>query len=113
MHTSDLQVASKEPHTMSVLEEIEQSTVAVAERGGPSVVRIGRGWGRGAGVVVAQGTVLTNAHNLRGEETTVTFADGRTATATLAGIDEDGDLAVLTVDTGDAPAVKWPASAET
>src|SRR5438034_943780 len=60
---------------MSVLEDIEQAAVSVAERVGPSVVRIGRGWGRGAGVVVADGTVVTNAHNLRGEETTVTFAD--------------------------------------
>jgi len=38
--------------------------------------------------------VVTNAHNLRGE-IAVTFEDGRVATATVAGADLDGDLAVL------------------
>jgi S1-C subfamily serine protease len=51
--------------------------------------------------------VLTNAHNLRGPDTTVTFADGRVAVATAAGVDVDGDLAVLSVDTAGAPPVEW------
>jgi serine protease Do len=62
-------------------------------------------------VVIAEGTVLTNAHNLRGAETTVTFADGRAATAAVTGIDADGDLAVLSVDTAGAPAVRWDPAA--
>jgi serine protease Do len=37
----------------------------------------------------------------------VAFAGGRTARAALAGVDGDGDLAVLTVETGDAPAIEW------
>ena len=77
-----------------------------AERVGPSVVGLGRGWGLGSGVVVDEGRVLTNAHNLRREEPTVTFADGRRATGpVLAGVDRDLDLAVIEVDTGDAPPV--------
>lgn len=84
---------------MGVLEELEQAATAVAGRVGPGVVRIGRGGGRGAGVVVRDGVVVTNAHNLRGAEATVTFADGRVATGRAAGVDVDGDLAVLTVDT--------------
>jgi serine protease Do len=71
------------------------------------VVRIGRGQGRGAGVVVDPGVVVTNAHNLRGAETTVTFVDGRRETATVAGVDVDGDVAVLTVDTGDVAPIAW------
>ena len=92
---------------MAFVAEVEEVVGAVAAKVGLSVVRIGRGWGRGNGVVVADGQVLTNAHNLRGAETTVTFADGRTATAAVAGADVDGDLAVLNVETTGAPAVTW------
>jgi S1-C subfamily serine protease len=85
-----------------------QDTIAgAAEAVGPSVVGLGRGWGHGSGVVIADGQVLTSAHNLRREETTVTFADGRREAGTVAGVDSDLDLAVLSVDTGDAPAVRW------
>jgi serine protease Do len=85
-----------------------QDTIAgAAEAVGPSVVGLGRGWGHGSGVVIADGQVLTSAHNLRREETTVTFADGRREAGTVAGVDSDVDLAVLSVDTGDAPAVRW------
>ena len=91
---------------MATLDELESSFTAILDKVGPSVVRLG-GWRGGAGVVVGSGTVLTNAHNVRGDSTTVTFADGRQAQATLAGVDVDGDLAVLNVDTGTAPAVEW------
>ena len=50
-------------------------------------------------MVIAAGKVLTNAHNLRGDEVTVTFADGRRTRGTVAGWDGDGDLAVIDVDT--------------
>src|SRR5919202_1892260 len=91
---------------MAVLEELSQSIAAVVDRVGPAVVGLGRGWGRGSGVVMAPGTVLTNAHNLRGDEVTATFADGRVETGTVAGVDVDGDLAVIAVDTGDAEPVE-------
>lgn len=92
---------------MAFVEQLQDTVRGVGDKVGPSVVRIGRGWGRGNGVVISDGFVLTNAHNLRGTETTVTFADGRTATGALAGADLEGDLAVLRVDTGDAPAMAW------
>ncbi|HEX2025631.1 MAG TPA: S1C family serine protease [Actinomycetota bacterium] len=92
---------------MAALEELEQATRSVAERVGPSVVGIGARWGRGSGVVVAVGKVLTNSHNVRSTEVTVSFADGRTVEGTVAGADEDGDLAVISVDTGGTPAVTW------
>jgi S1-C subfamily serine protease len=92
---------------MTVVEELGNNVRTVAEAVAPSVVRIGRHGGRGCGVVVGDGLVTTNAHNLRGPEVTVTFADGRTETATVAGTDLDGDLAVVTVDTAGAPALEW------
>src|SRR5207248_3577436 len=46
-------------------------------------------------------------HNVRGDQVTVTFADGRTADGSVAGHDIDGDLAVINVDTGGAPALQW------
>jgi serine protease Do len=91
----------------AVLEEIGATIGGIADRIGPSVVGIGRGWGVGSGVVIGAGRVLTNAHNLRRDETTVQFADGRRETGRVAGADVDGDLAVLEVDTGDAPALEW------
>jgi serine protease Do len=96
---------------MSVLDELEQAVRQVAERVGPSVVGIGRGRGRGSGVVLADGLVATNAHNIRGEETTVVFAGDRSAVGRVAGVDVDADLAVIAVDTGGAPAIAWATDA--
>ena len=92
---------------MSVIQELQSVVAGAAEAVGPSVVGLGRGWGRGSGVVTAAGVVLTNAHVLRGEEVAVTFADGRTELGRVAGADADLDLAAIAVDTGDAPAVAW------
>lgn len=87
-----------------ILDALSDAARTAAERVGPSVVRIGRGGGRGCGIVVADGLVATNAHNLRDRTTAVTFADGRQVQGELAGADVDGDLAVLRVDTAGAPA---------
>jgi serine protease Do len=87
-----------------VLEELSAAVKGAAEKVGPSVVGVGAG---GSGVVVSSGVVVTNAHNLRGEETVVTFADGRRAPGRATGVDIDGDLAALAVDTAEAPAVAW------
>jgi len=91
---------------MAVLEEVTGSVRAVVDRVGPAVVGLGRGWGRGSGVVVAPGRVVTNAHNLRGDDVSVTFADGRVETGEVVGVDSDGDLAVIAVETGDAEPVE-------
>lgn len=91
---------------MSAIEELQSAISSVAEGAGPSIVGIGSRQ-RGSGVVIGEGRVLTNAHNVRGEEVTVTFADGRSTRGRLAGIDVDGDLAVVTVETSGAPALEW------
>jgi serine protease Do len=97
---------------MNAVTTLQDTIAGAAETVGPSVVGLGRGWGHGSGVVIANGHVLTSAHNLRRDETTVSFADGRRETGTVAGVDSDLDLAVLAVDTGDVPAVRWePAAA--
>lgn len=96
---------------MSASEELQRSTAAVADTVGAAVVGIGRGI-RGAGVVVGDGLVATNAHNLRGSEVTVTYADGSRATGAVAGVDLDGDLAVVRVDTRGAPVPDWDGAPE-
>ena len=92
---------------MNTVTTLQDAIAGAAESVGPSVAGLGRGWGHGSGVVIADGSVLTSAHNLRRDEVTVSFADGRREPATVAGVDPDLDLAVLSVDTGDAPAVRW------
>jgi serine protease Do len=91
---------------MAILEELQQAVETAAAAVGPSVVGIGSRL-RGSGVVIADGQVLTNAHNVRGAEVTITFADGRRTRGTVAGADWDGDLAVISVDTTGAPALPW------
>src|SRR5437868_15426806 len=92
---------------MPLLEELESSVQAAAERTGPAVVGLGRGWGVGSGVVIAPGRVLTNAHNLRHDEVTVTFADGRSESGRVAGTDAELDVAVIEVDTADVEPLEW------
>ena len=93
---------------MSTLDELSGAISTVAERIGSSIVSVGRD-GRGSGVVVADGQVLTNAHNLRGGEVTITFADGRSARGEVRGVDPDGDLAVIAIDTTGATPLEWGA----
>jgi serine protease Do len=95
-----------------VLEALQQAVTNAADTIGPAVVGLGRGWGRGSGVIVAPGQVLTVAHVLRGDEVAVTFSDGRVADGRVAGSDPDLDVAVIVVDTGDLDPVAWdPAGA--
>jgi serine protease Do len=93
---------------VSLLDELEASVQATAETTGQAVVGLGRGWGVGSGVVIAPGRVLTNAHNLRHDETTITFHDGRRAPGRVAGSDSDLDIAVIEVDTGEIEPISWP-----
>jgi serine protease Do len=96
---------------MTIFDEIQASIARLAEDAGPSVAGVGQRWGIGSGIVLGSGRVLTNAHNVRGSQVTVTFADGRTAEGTVAGHDIDGDLAVIEADTGQVPALPWATAA--
>ena len=92
---------------MTLLEELEATVQTAAQQAGPAVVGLGRGWGVGSGVVVGPGRVLTSAHNLRHEDVTVTFGDGRRESGRVAGSDPDLDVAVIEVDTADIEPVAW------
>jgi len=91
---------------MTAIQELQAAITTVADKSGASIVGIGSRQ-RGSGVVIAEGKVLTNAHNVRGDEVTVTFADGRSTRGQLSGVDWDGDLAVISVDTGKSKALAW------
>lgn len=92
---------------MSVLEEIEGAIQTAVERFGPAVIGLGQGWGRGSGFVIDSNRVLTNAHNLRGDEVTVTFHDRRREAGRVLASDADVDLAVIDVDTGGVEPLQW------
>jgi serine protease Do len=94
---------------MGVLDGIQEEIRRVAEQAGDAVVGIGQRWGVGSGVVIGSGLVLTNAHNVRGEQVSVTFADRHTAVGRVKGLDIDGDLAVVEVETGHSPVMEWEA----
>ncbi|MGZ8647825.1 MAG: S1C family serine protease [Solirubrobacteraceae bacterium] len=93
-----------------VLAALQRAVTEAAERIGPAVVGIGRGWGRGSGVVVAPGQVLTVAHVLRGDEVAVTVGD-EVVEGRVLGADPDLNVAVLAVDTGEVAPVAWAAEA--
>lgn len=95
---------------MDVVNELRAAATAVLDQVAPAVVRIGSAGGRGCGVVVDDGVVVTNAHNLRDRTTEVTFHDGRAVQGEVAGADLDGDLAVLAVDTSGVTPVEWAAA---
>jgi serine protease Do len=61
----------------------------------------------GSGVVIGPDRVLTNAHNLRHDQVTVTFADGRRESGTVAAADSDLDLAVINVNVDGTEPVAW------
>jgi serine protease Do len=92
---------------MAVIEELEGAIQTAVERTGPAVIGLGQGWGRGSGFVIESGRILTNAHNLRGDEVTVTFHDGRRETGKVLASDEDLDLAVIEADTADIEPIQW------
>src|SRR3954462_6504343 len=96
---------------MTGLAEASEFIGSTAAAAGPAVVGLGPGWRGGSGVVVAEGRVLTAAHNLRGERAGVVFADARRDRAEVLGVDRDLDLAVLGVDTGGIEALDRAAEA--
>jgi serine protease Do len=83
----------------------------LAESAGPAVVGLAEGARGGSGVAIGPGRVLTLARNLRGNEVAVAFADGRRESASVRGSDPELGVALLELDTGDAPAVSWPEGA--
>ncbi|TMB82239.1 MAG: PDZ domain-containing protein [Chloroflexi bacterium] len=92
---------------MGSLDELGAAIAKVAEGVNGSTVGVGNRWRGGSGIVLEKGKVLTNAHNLHGDEVHVSFIDGREADGKVLGVDSDGDLAVIGVDTGDTTPFGW------
>jgi serine protease Do len=90
-----------------MLTGVQETIADLAGSVGTAVVGVGRRRHVGSGIVVDKDTVLTNAHNIHNHQVTVTFTDGRTETGEVRGIDSDGDIAVIAVDTGDVTPVGW------
>jgi serine protease Do len=91
---------------MATLEDLSTAISTLAEQLGSSVVGVGSRL-RGTGFVLADGLVATNAHNLRAQEVTIRFGDGRTERGRVTGVDADGDLAVVAIDTSRAAPLEW------
>jgi len=62
---------------MGPIEDLGKAINGIAEGAGRSTVGIGNRWRGGSGVVVEAGKVLTNAHNLHGDEIRVFVSDVR------------------------------------
>jgi S1-C subfamily serine protease len=89
----------------ALLDEYSRVVSDVAERVGPSVVRIdvkrgGRSAGSGSGVIVSSdGLALTNSHVVQGARVVaLTTVEGRDLQARVLGDDPDTDLALLRVE---------------
>lgn len=96
---------------MNTLDDLTTVLQQIEARVGPAVVGIGRRRGAGSGIVVAEGRIVTNAHNIRSEAVGIRLHDGAHIEGTLAAADPDSDLAVVTADTGDITPVEWSADA--
>ncbi len=90
---------------MGFVDELEAAAAKVNQTGLSSVVGIGSRWPSGSGFLLADGLVVTSAHNIHGESAQVHFADGSRREATSINADRAGDLAVIQVSTeGASPA---------
>lgn len=89
---------------MALVEELEERAQDLLARVGPAVVAVGE---RGSGIVFADGFVLTNAHHVRGEDVRVTAAPGKSASGRVAGVDVDGDLAIIEAAVDGAAPPEW------
>ena len=90
-----------------MLAGVQETITDIAGKVGDAVVGVGRRHHVGSGIVIDDGIVLTNAHNIHNSQVTITFTDGRSETGDVRGIDTDGDIAVVAVDTGKVTPVGW------
>ncbi len=120
---SDKDEAPLVPH---IVQSKENLTVAqIAEKAAPSVVEIitesvqtGNTMsqyissGAGSGVIISEnGYIITNNHVINGAtKVTVTTTDGTAYDATIVGLDEDLDVALLKVDASDLTAANISSS---
>src|SRR3954451_8647351 len=92
---------------MTLLKDFQDAIGGTAERLGPSVVGLGRGWSLGSGVVIGKDRILTNAHNLRREEVNVTFSDGTSEAGKVGGVAAGLAPAVIGALSTAPPPLEW------
>jgi S1-C subfamily serine protease len=83
----------------SLLDAYSRAVTGAVDKVGPAVVKISVKGADGSGAVITpDGLILTNAHVVgRDGPATVTFSDGRSASAAIVGRDPHTDLAVIRV----------------
>jgi serine protease Do len=96
---------------VTTLDDLASVLQHIESRVGPAVVGIGRRRGAGSGIIVADGRIVTNAHNIHADTVGIRLYDGSRVEGVLAAADPDSDLAVVTADTGDITPVDWSADA--
>src|SRR3954467_11884649 len=92
---------------MTLLKDFQDAIGGTAERLGPSVVGLGRGWSLGSGVVIGKDRILTNAPKLPPEEVNVTFSAAPSAPGRGGGVDAGLDLGVIEALTNGRPPLEW------
>jgi len=91
------------------LQQLNDELAASIERARQSLVEIrnGRG-GAGAGIIArADGLIVTNAHVIGRRGLKAILPDGRTLPAQLVAYDREHDLAALSIDAHDLPALEF------
>jgi putative serine protease PepD len=96
--------AAQAPSNPALNARQQGDVAAIYRAASPAVVSIRTGGGSGTGFVVdADGTIVTNAHVVGDSDSVeVQFADDRTVTGEVRGVDPSSDLAVVHVDPGAA-----------
>jgi serine protease Do len=91
---------------VATISGVQDAIKKVAAESGPRVVGIGQRWGVGSGVLLGSGRIVTNAHNVRRQEVSVTLPGGEGKTGSVVGLDVDADVAVIEVDSNGA-GITW------
>lgn len=88
-------------------QQFNDGLASVGEGVGQSLVQVTNGRrGAGAGIIWgSDGLIITNAHVIRRHTPRVILPDGQIFEATLLGYDRFNDLAALSIEAGDVPAV--------
>ncbi len=89
------------------LNQIGEAVRRAAAAAEPSLASVGGSWRRASGVVLGPGQVLTTARAVHRESPSVRVGGGEPAEGRVLGVDADANLAVVAVDTGDAPQLEW------
>ncbi|MDH3606169.1 MAG: trypsin-like peptidase domain-containing protein [Acidimicrobiia bacterium] len=103
-------VVANDPPPVAVVPQLDGSiepVAAAAAAVSPAVVQLDTSTGTGSGVIYdAKGYILTAAHVVgNATNVAVRFADGSSTSGTVVGADDTTDVAVVSIDPSEVPAV--------